>query len=84
MAFPHNPPAVAQARPPAISNRLLAQLRRIGHDAPHGLASTAEAEWLLSAVGPLLDELEQRRVWMDGHGAGADWSNIIPLPAVRA
>lgn len=74
---------VTTARTPPIDDRLLAHLRRIAHDAPKSIASEAEAEWLLSACGPLLDELAARRAWMDGHAHGADLSNIITLPPVR-
>lgn len=74
---------VAPARPPAISDRNLAQLRRVAHDALHGLASEAEAEWLVSCAGPLLDELAARRVWMSQHAGAVDLSNIITLPAAR-
>ena len=75
--------AVAPAQTPPIDDRLLAHLRRIAHDAPRSMASAAEAEWLLSACGPLLDELAARRAWMNGHAQGADLSNVITLPPVR-
>ena len=75
---------IAHARPAAVDDHRLATLRRLAHDAPRALASDAECEWLLSTVGPLLDELALRRAWMAGHAAGADLSNIVILPAVRA
>lgn len=76
-------PAVAYARPRPVCDRELATLRRIGHDAPLALCSEAEAEWLLSATGPLLDELATRRAWMAAHVPAVDLSNIVTLPAVR-
>lgn len=81
MPFPT--PHIALARPPVIHDRQLAQLRRIAHDAPQSMASEAECEWLISVCGPLLDELAQRRAWMNGHAAGVDLSNIVTLSAVR-
>lgn len=81
MTIAFNP--VAPARPPAISDRLLSQLRQIAHDAAQGLASEAEAEWLLSTCGPLMDELAARRAWMGQHAASADLANVITLPAAR-
>jgi hypothetical protein len=80
--LPHR--TISPARPAAINDRLLAQLRRVAHDAPLGMASEAECEWLLSAVGPLLDELAARRVWMAGHAQGADLSNVVTLAPIRA
>lgn len=77
------PAAFPKAQPPAISDRLLAQLRRIAHDAPRSCATEAEAEWLLSVCGPLLDELAARRAVMDAQGPTVDLSNVIILPAVR-
>jgi hypothetical protein len=75
---------VAQARPPAISDKELTLLARVGHDARHGLTTEAEAEWLLSVAGPLLDELLQRRAVMAGAGLALDLSNVIPLPGSAA
>lgn len=75
--------SVPHARPMPIDNRLLAQLTRVAHDAPKSLASEAECEWLLSAIGPLLDELGQRRTFMDAQGVTIDAGNIIQLAAVR-
>ena len=74
---------VQRARPSQVSDRQLDQLRRVAHDAPQSLATEAECEWLLAAAPSLLDELAARRAWMDGHAAGVDVSNIIPLPGVR-
>ncbi len=76
-------PAVAYARPRAVDDRCLATLRRVAHDAPQSQASEAECEWLLSTVGPLLDELAVRRAWMAAHAPAVDLSNVITLPAVR-
>lgn len=83
--MPHAFPYVPHARPLTIGDRQLASLRRIAHDAPQSLASDAEAEYLISAVGPLLDELAARRAWMAGHASAAmaDLTNVITLPAVR-
>lgn len=78
-----NPATVHNARPQPIDDRLLAQLRRIGHDAAVGQVTEAEAEWLLSVCGPLLDELAQRRVAMAALPQVVDLTNVITLPAVR-
>jgi hypothetical protein len=74
---------IQRARPAQVSDRQLAQLRRVAHDVPSSLATEAECEWLLAAIPALLDELAARRAWMDGHAQGVDVSNIIPLPGVR-
>lgn len=74
---------VAFARPRPIDDRYLAALRRVAHDVPHSLASEAECEWLLSAVGPLLDELAGRRAWMADNAPAVELSNVVILPAVR-
>lgn len=76
-----NPVANARSRP--IDDRTLAVLRRVAHDAPASMATEAEAEWLLSAVGPLLDELAQRRAAMAALPVEVDLSNVVILPAVR-
>jgi hypothetical protein len=75
---------VSNARPSPVSDRMLAQLTRVAHDAPNSLATEAECEWLLSAVGPLLDELKQRRAFMAGIGAQLPQSNVVALPGGRA
>jgi hypothetical protein len=75
--------ALSYARTQPLGDRQLATLRRIAHDAPHSLASEAEAEYLLAAVGPLLDELAARRSWMAVHATAIDLTNVIVLPAVR-
>lgn len=75
--------AIPLARPMPIDNRLLAQLTRVAHDAPKSLASEAECEWLLSAIGPLLDELSKRRAFMDGMGVTLSADNVIQLPGAR-
>lgn len=74
---------VAYARPRAVDDRALATLHQLAHDAPHGLASAAEAEWLLSVAGPLLDELAMRRAWMEQHAPAVELQNVVILPAVR-
>lgn len=76
-------PPVSQAHGPAISNRLLDQLTRIAHDAPAGLCTEAEAEWLLSAAGPLLEELRRWRAFGAAHQVTADSLNVIRLPVAR-
>lgn len=82
MSYPFG--AVAPARPPAISDRELDQLTRIGHDARDGLCSQAEAEWLMSASGPLLEELRRWRLFGAAHCVGTEALNVIQLPfAVR-
>ena len=76
-------PPVAAARPMAISDRELDQLTRIGHDARHGLTSEAEAEWLLSASGPLLEELRRYRAYFAANPVHHSALNIITLPVAR-
>lgn len=78
-----SPAQIHNARPRAIDDRTLATLRRVGHDAAIGECTEAEAEWLLSCVGPLLDELARRRAVMAGQPQLADMSNVVILPAVR-
>jgi hypothetical protein len=80
MSFPYS---VSNARPAPVSDRMLAQLTRVAHDAPQSLATEAECEWLLSAVGPLLDELAKRRAFMAGIGAQLPHSNVVALPGAR-
>jgi hypothetical protein len=74
---------VPNARSAQIGDRELATLRRIAHDARHELAGQAEAEWLISACGPLLDELAQRRAAMAELPLQIDLSNVVILDAVR-
>lgn len=78
------PDRIARARPLAITDRVLAQLTRIAHDAPQGNASEAEAEWLLSCAGPLLVELAARRAVMSGTTPALDLTNVIVLPGGAA
>lgn len=75
--------AIPHARPAPIGDRELATLRRIAHDSRHSLASQAEAEWLISACGPLLDELASRRAIMGEWPAQPDLANVVILDAVR-
>lgn len=49
------------ARPDEIDDRTLEILRNKAYDARRGDISAAEAEFLLSSIGPLLDELIERR-----------------------
>ena len=76
-------PHIQNARPLPIDDRTLATLRRIGHDAAIGECTPAEAEWLLSCCGPLLDELASRRAAMATQPQLVDLSNVVILPAVR-
>ena len=78
MAFP-----VPHARSAPISDRDLATLRRVAHDSRHSLSSQAEAEWLISACGPLLDELACRRAVMAEWPLQPDLANVVILDAVR-
>ena len=78
-----SPTNVPNARPLPVDDRVLALLRRIAHDAPAQMATEAEAEWLLSAAGPLLDELARRRAAMAELPVMVDLSNVHILPAVR-
>jgi hypothetical protein len=78
--FPHT---VQNARPQPIDDRLLAQLRRIAHDARVGQATEAEVEWLLSVTGALMDELAKRRAFMATLPEIVDLTNVITLSAVR-
>ena len=55
----HHP--VARAQLGEVTDRQLAQLRNLAHAARSGDISAAEAEYLLTACGPLLDELIERR-----------------------
>ncbi len=77
------PARVPMARPAAVNDRELTTLRQLGHDARHGNVTEAEAEWVLSVAGPLLDELALRRAWMRENAATADLGNVIVLPAGR-
>lgn len=74
---------VPLARPRPVDDRTLAILRRVAHDAPFGTATEAEAEWLISVAGPLLDELAQRRAAMAKLPEAIDLTNVVILPAVR-
>lgn len=68
------------ARLGAISDRMLHQLRNVAYDAQRGDATPPEAEMLLAACGPLLDELIAHRSIMTRLASldcGA--SNVIPL-----
>ena len=78
-----NPFYVPQARPCPIDDRLLTQLARVGEDARIGMASEAEAEWLLSVTGPLLRELMARRQVMVALQIALPADNIVNLSAVR-
>lgn len=83
MPYPYPYPPVAPARPAAVSDRELDRLTRIGHDARHSLCSEAEAEWLLSASGPLLEELRRWRAFGAVHHLVPETVNVITLPVAR-
>lgn len=78
-AFPYIP----QARPAPIDDRLLAQLARVGEDARIGMATEAEAEWLLSVTGPLLRELLARRQAEAALQTAQPAQNVITIGKVR-
>lgn len=78
MAYP-----IPNARPAPVADRELATLRRIAHDSRHSLATQAEAEWLISAAGPLLDELAARRAVMNGWPVQPDLANVVVLEVAR-
>jgi hypothetical protein len=76
--------SVPNARPAPISDRVLAQLTHVAHDAPKSLASEAECEWLLSAVGPLLEELAKRRAFMAGIRLPLPTANVVAIVGGRS
>lgn len=76
-------PPVSLAHGPAISDRLLNQLTRIAHDAPNSLCTEAEAEWLVNAAAPLLEELRRWRAFGSAHQVSAEALNVIRLPVAR-
>jgi len=78
-------PTVPNARPMPIDDNVLAQLRRVAHDAWHGNTTPAEGEWLLSACEPLLNELAARRHAMAAMagGDGPAFGTIHPLSVAR-
>lgn len=75
----HRP--VARARLGEIDDRQLDQLRHLAHAARTGDLSRAEAEYLLTACGPLLDELVERRQVDDriAHLFATGGARVIPL-----
>lgn len=83
MSFPASHVFVAPARPAPIGDRQLDQLTRVAHDAPQGLCTEAEAEWLLSASGALLEELRRWRAFGAAGGVPVGAINVIPLPVAR-
>lgn len=77
------PLSVPNARPRPIDDATLQTLTRVGHDAARGLCTPAEAEWLLSCSGVLLDELTKRRAAMAHLPALVEASNVVALPGAR-
>ena len=77
------PLSVPYARPRPIDNATLATLAEAGHDVARGICDPARAEWLGSCVGPLLDELIQRRAAMANQPVSVDLGNVVALPVVR-
>lgn len=72
--FPHIP----KARPAPVDDRVLAQLTQVARDAQHGNTTQAEAEWLISATAPLLEELAcYRKIYGTAAITGG---NVIALP----
>jgi|GEM_PF-2088459 len=76
-------PYIPQARPAPIDDRLLSQLAKVGEDARIGMATEAEAEWLLSTCGPLLKELMARREFMGSLRPAEIGANVCFLPVNR-
>jgi hypothetical protein len=74
---------VAPARLPPVNDCQLTHLRQLGHDARNGLISPAEAEWVLSAAGPLFDEVARWRAWAAAMAQPVNLDNVVILPAVR-
>lgn len=62
-----------------ISDRQLGQLEKLAHNAAQGDVSEAESEWLLASVGPLLNELIQRRQVDAYMAAIIQQANVIPM-----
>ena len=83
MSFPAHTLFVAPARPAPIGDRQLDQLTRIAHDAPQGLCTEAECEWLLAPAGPLMEELRRWRAFGAAHPVAVQAVNVITLPVAR-
>ena len=74
---------VSPARAGVINDRLLDQLTGIAHSAPQSLCSQAEAEWLIAACGPLLEELRRWRAFGAAQGVDPAQVNVIELFPAR-
>ncbi|MGS4947403.1 hypothetical protein ACVDG3_18145 [Meridianimarinicoccus sp. RP-17] len=77
--MPHSHRHVRRACGTEISDRQLAQLERLAHNAANGDVSEAESEWLLASAGPLLNELIQRRQVDAFMASIIQQANVIPL-----
>ena len=74
--------SIPHAQPGPVDDRLLRGYRDLAYDAARGIIPTAtEAEALLSAMGPLLDELILRR---EACRSVTGDSNVILLDMHRA
>ena len=76
-------PFIPNARPHSIDDRQLDKLALIAEDARMGNATEAEAEWVLSACGPLLRELQRRRQAMAMARIADEGSNVVIIGQVR-
>lgn len=78
----HTP--VARARPPEISDSQLRQIANLAHAARSGDIRTAEVDYLVICIGPLLEELIERRE-VDAQIADMlTAANVVPLHAPEA
>lgn len=63
------PASISETVPNAtmnLSDNMLSRLRALAHDVQQGkMVTDAEAEFLLAAIGPALDELAQHRATID-------------------
>jgi hypothetical protein len=79
MTCPQSFPFIPQARPMAINDRELATLTQLALDSRMGNITSAEAEWVLTAAGPLMQELQARRAAMASLQIGLDTANVIQI-----
>lgn len=83
MTSPQHFPYIPHARPMAINDRELATLAQLAHDSRMGNITEAEAEWVLSAAGPLLTELQAHRAAMVSLQISLDQVNVIHIGGAR-